>query len=291
VALIAGIARAAERRKQEEAAGLAAPAVRGAVVLGGETRIVGEFQDDTLRVFYLLDILNTARTRVDIGGPLVIDLPASASLAAMLPESSKQAKVEGTRLTVTGPFDPGTTPVQVGFQARYSGSDLTLTQTWPVALQQWIVGVQKVGSLSVTSPQFQRTEERAVESGSMFVVASGLPMQAGATTTLQLSNLPSHSRMASRVALGIALALIGLGVWLSVSGRSGDAAARRALEKRRDGLLAKLEELERARRAATVSDERYLSRRQRLISDLEQVYGEIDEADIHPHGGGEGVAA
>ena len=61
--------------------------------------------------------------------------------------------------------------------------------------------------------------------------------------------------------------------------------------KRRDALLAKLEELERSRRAGTVSGERYLSRRQRLLADLEQVYGEIDEADIHPHGGGEGVAA
>ena len=69
VILIANIAGAAERRQQEEATALAAPPVQGLVVLGGDSRIVTEFQSDTLRVFYRLDIINSARTRVDIGRP------------------------------------------------------------------------------------------------------------------------------------------------------------------------------------------------------------------------------
>ncbi len=47
-----------------------------------------EFRDDTLQMFYVLDILNNARTRVDIGGPLIIDLPAGAGGAAVLEGSS-----------------------------------------------------------------------------------------------------------------------------------------------------------------------------------------------------------
>lgn len=291
VILVAGIARAAERRKQEEASELAAPAVKGVVVFGGNTRIVTEFQDDTLRVFYQLDIINSARSRVDIGGPLILDLPELASSAATLGAPTKQASVSGTRLTVTGPFNPGTTTVEVGFQLRYSGSEVAITQTWPLALQQWIVGVEKSGALTLASPQIELGADRAMEDGSVFVVANGKPLQAGSTTTIHLANLPSHSRVAADVAIAIALGLIGLGVWLSWSVRSRDAGARNALVGRRDALLTRLEELERSHRSGSIPGDRYLSRRQRLLADLEQIYGEIDESGIHPHGGGEGVAA
>src|SRR6476620_1442870 len=75
VALIAGLAKVRERQKQEAAAARSAPAVRGVVTLGGETRIVGEFQNDNLFLFYQLDIVNNARAPVDLGGPFELDLP------------------------------------------------------------------------------------------------------------------------------------------------------------------------------------------------------------------------
>ena len=73
VILIAGLERARARREKEEAEALQAPAVKGSVVFGGDTRFVFEFQNDALSVFYLLDVVNTARTRVDTGGPLIVD--------------------------------------------------------------------------------------------------------------------------------------------------------------------------------------------------------------------------
>ena len=82
-----------------------------------------EFRDDALQVFYVLDILNNARTRVDIGGPLIIDLPTGAGGASVLEGSSPTATVSGDRLTVTGPFAPGITSVQVGFQLRHDRSE------------------------------------------------------------------------------------------------------------------------------------------------------------------------
>src|SRR5688572_17325684 len=75
VILVAGMAQAAARQAQEAAAARAAPAVRGVVTLGGNTRIVAEFQNDSLFVFYQLDIVNDARAPVDIGGPLQLELP------------------------------------------------------------------------------------------------------------------------------------------------------------------------------------------------------------------------
>ena len=65
----------------------------------------------------------------------------------------------------------------------------------------------------------------------------------------------------------------------------------RLLTSRRDTLLRELEDIEKRRRAGTINSERYDARRQRLISDLEQIYGELDDADHGPQGGGEGIAA
>ena len=79
VILVAGMAAAAERRKQEAATAAAAPATKGVVVFGGNSRVLMQFSDDTLQVFYVLEILNTARARVDIGGPIIVDLPPGTS--------------------------------------------------------------------------------------------------------------------------------------------------------------------------------------------------------------------
>jgi hypothetical protein len=64
---------------------------------------------------------------------------------------------------------------------------------------------------------------------------------------------------------------------------------RKALIGRRDRLLAELAPLEAKRRAGALA-ERSERRRQRILSELEQIYAELD-ATAGPRGGGEGVAA
>jgi hypothetical protein len=56
-------------------------------------------------------------------------------------------------------------------------------------------------------------------------------------------------------------------------------------------MLRELEELERRRRSGSIGGERYANRRQQLVSELEQIYGELDDAGQGPQGGGEGIAA
>ena len=69
------------------------------------------------------------------------------------------------------------------------------------------------------------------------------------------------------------------------------AALRQSLVDRRESLLARVEELELKRRAGRVPDDKYLSRRQRIISELEDVYHELDQLGGRPRGGDEGLAA
>ena len=291
VILVAGLAKAAEQKRQDEAQALEAPPVKGTVVLGGDTRLLMQFRDDALQVFYVLDIINNARNRVDIGGPLIIDLPSNAAGAGTLEGSTPAATVNGNRLTIVGPFAPGTTSVQVGYQLRYDSSTLRFEQAWPAALQQVTVGVQKVGNLAISSPQFLQTRDLSTDDGVVFVIGSGAGLPAGGKLTINLSNLPIHSPVPQYLALGLAAAVIGLGIWLSVSARKQVRDDRRALASRREALLRELEDLEKRRRAGAVGGERYATRRQRLVSDLERIYGELDDAGQGPQGGGEGIAA
>jgi hypothetical protein len=270
----------------------AAPPVRGSVAFGSNTRILMEFRDDTLQVFYILEILNTGSAPVDIGGPLLLDLPTGAAGAATLEGSAPTATVSGDRVTVTGPFAPGTTSVQIGFRLLYNSPTIMVEQRWPVALEQLTVALERVGSTTMTSPQFSTVGEVNAESGTPFLLASGSAMPAGSTLSIELVNLPVHSATPRYVALGLAVIIIGVGAWFAFTTRAGSAATQRRLVARRDKLLAELAVLEqrRVRRggAPSTADD---ARRQRVITELEQIYGELDESGLDPQGGGRDLAA
>jgi hypothetical protein len=291
VILIAGIAEAAERRQTEAAAEAAAPPIRGVVTLGGETRVIAEFQNDSLFVFYQLDIVNSARAPVDLGGPFEFELPRRAAGASLMDGAPKTATINGRHVVVQGPFPPGTTTVNVQFQLRYNGPELTIEQHFPVAVQQLPFFIERVGHVTVTSPQMQPDGERTGANGTTFAAmrtAGSIP--AGGDVTIELSGLPAQSRVAAYITFGLALTIVGVGIWLSLA-RRGTAALRQSLVRGRESKLAQLAELEQKRRAGGIPDDKYLTRRQRLISELEDVYQLLDQLGGRPRGGDEGIAA
>lgn len=296
VILVAGLREAAARRRQEEAAAAAAPPVKGVVVLGSDSRVLMEFRNDALQVFYLLDILNNARSFVDIGGPLIVDLPRGASGAAIMEGSSPTATVSGDRLTVTGPFPPGSTSVQVAFQLRLGSAEVTLEQTWPVAMERVTVAVEKLGNVVLSSPQVGSDfREVRANDGTLFLMTSGPALPAGATLTINLANLPAHGRTPLLVALGLAGVIVAFGGWLAFSGGSNHEAATRRLVERRDALLAELAALDLRHQqtgpGAAGEDQARYARRQQLVAELERIYGELDETSAARQGGGEDIAA
>lgn len=289
VILVAGMKEAAARAEREAAEAAAAPPVKGAVVLGPNSRIMLEFQDDVLRMFYVLDIVNNARARVDIGGPLIVDLPSGAGGATVLQGSSPAATISGDRLTVTGPFAAGLTSVQVGFQLRYDRPDIEIEQAFPVALEQLTVAAQRVGELSIASPQFSTVGEVTSEAGTPFLLGSGPALPAGSPLVIRIANLPVHSRTPLNVALALSAGVLALGVWLAFTARPG-GTPRSRLVSRRDELLAALAALEKRARGGE-STARDAARKPEILAELEGIYGELDDAQPDPRGGGEGVAA
>jgi hypothetical protein len=274
VALIAGIAAAAAKEKSEADAAAKMPARSGVVEIGPESRIVVEYQDDNLTVFYLLEVLNNARTPIDIGGPLLIRLPTGAAGASMMQGSSQNASARGDILTITGPFPPGKTIAQVGFSLPQAGANYTLRQTWPAALSQVFVGVEKIGNMQVSSPQL--TDVREMNSdGQPFIMATGPRLNAGETLVLNLTGLPAHSNTPRNTALIAVAVMFVLGAWFALSPAKAHAAQEAKLQARREKLMNELVALERKRCSKPLS-EADEARLQRITADLERVIAELD---------------
>src|SRR5207244_6488398 len=119
------------KRDAEDRRLAAGPAVKGVVALGDESRVVIQFNDERLRVFYVVEIVNSARVPVNPGGPFVMDLPAEARAATLLQGSTKQATVIGARVMVTGPFTPGSTTLQIAYEILFDSHRARLVQSWP----------------------------------------------------------------------------------------------------------------------------------------------------------------
>lgn len=216
VALVAvdpdDVARAAEDKTLA-----AAPAAKGIVVLGPESRVIVELDEDGLTVFYLMDIMNSARTPVDIGGPLIFELPTGARGTSILEGSSSQATANGPRVIVTGPFAPGTTTVQMAYELPYRGSTARLDQVWPATLQQLTLLVEQHGALDIASPQIG-TRNTMVNEGQPLIFANGPAIPAGQALTVDLSGLPNHPEWPMWSALTIGLGLMGWGLWAGFTG-------------------------------------------------------------------------
>jgi hypothetical protein len=278
VALIAGIATAAAREKATAEAAAREPARPGVVEFGPESRVVLEIQDDVLTVFYLLEVVNNARTPIDIGGPLMIELPTGAAGASMMQGSSPSASAQGDRVTITGPFAPGKTLAQVGFSLPQAGASTTIRQRWPAALAQVFVGVEKIGAIRVSSPQLTDSREVNTQGGAVFIMGTGGRLNANEELVINLSGIPAHSQTLRNVALGLAAIIFGLGAWFAFSPAKTLASQDAKLRARREKLMNEVVALERKRRQKPLSASEG-SKLQRATSELERVVAELDRGE------------
>jgi hypothetical protein len=250
----------------------------GTVVLGGESRFVVELDEEAVRVFALLDLVNPARAPVAPAGPIVFEMPHGAQGTSVLEGSSAQATANGPRVTVTGPFQPGTTPVRFAYLLPYSGSRLRIAQRLPVALEMVAVIVEQRGGLRVRSPHIERIEEMTA-SGRRFLVGGGRGLAAGAVLDLTLEGLPHPPAWPRLLALGLAGLVVVWGVGLAFGAPAASAtASRRALERRREQLFDELVRLEADYLGQRRDDATYRRRRDDLMARLERIYAQLDGA-------------
>jgi hypothetical protein len=273
-------------RRQAEALGKMKNAVAGEVVLGPDTEIVVEPDDERVRVYYLLDIVNGASEPVSPSSVFMFDVPGEAGAASIMEGSSPQAAAIGTRVRVQGPFAPGTTKVQVGYAMPAPSGSADISQTFPVTLQHLAIIVKKVGDAKLESAIVSRQQEMPA-GGDVYIAAAGdREIAAGQPVTFTISGLPHHSSVPRRIALGSAAAIALVGLFATRRRDEPDArgAERKRLIARREKLFQDLVRLEQDRRRGKVEGARYTARREELLALLEQIYGALDDDDTGPAG-------
>ena len=269
------------------------PAESGTVTFGADSRIVIELGEETLNVYYLLDIINDRAVPVEPGAPIMLALPAGATGATMMGGSTPRAEAAGARVSVSGPFEPGLTPLRVGFVLPYAGDSVAIEQTMPVTLEALLLVVEKWGSMDVASDQIARRADMNPEgTDETYIFAAGPPVASGAALSLEVSGLPHHSRLPAMLALGVAFVFLGAGAWgAATPKREADGAElRRRLESRREKRFRDLVRNEQQHRAGRIGDTKYANRRNALMAELERIYAELDD-ELAPVLPSPGVAA
>jgi hypothetical protein len=186
--------------------------------------------------------------------------------------SSPLANAEGHLITVSGPVPPGATQVQVAMSIPVSAGTMELRQAFPAPLEGLFVVAKKDGDMKLASPQIQRQQD-TMSANTPVIAAVGGPVAAGQPISLTVSGLPHRSQVPSRVALGLAVLVVVVGVWASTrKDEVVDGDERKRLVSRRDKLFHELVRLEQDQRRGKGNP----ARREELLSQLEAVYGALD---------------
>jgi hypothetical protein len=261
----------------------AAP-IDGRVVITNESKIVMEPGDEVVTVYYLLDISNPAQVPVNPPNVFMFDVPKEAIGTTLMEGSTKKASVQTPRVRIEGPFPPGNTLLQIGFELPARSGEVNVSQTFPATVEHLAVVVKKVGNATLSSPQITRQQEFPV-ADAVYIAGTGGAIPAGQPIAIEVSGLPHHSAVPSSVALVLALSIAVAGVWAST--RSDDETHARAVERKkllakRDKLFNDLVRLEHDRRSGRADDRRYATRREELLAALEHVYGALDGDEHGP---------
>ncbi len=265
--------RAAEDRKLAQE-----PPIPGTVVLGDQSRFVIELGDDGVNVFNILQILNTARRAVQ-SDPLVFDLPPDAAGASVIEGSSPSAVAGGRRVIVSGPFAPGTTPVQFAYTLPYGRDTMTIEQRIPAAMPEVTILAQRTPSMRLTSPQIKQMRDMN-EEGESYILGQGPALRAGDVVSFTFTGLPHRAVWPRNLAVAAAVTILAFGGWMAVRGRTGalaPEARRKRLQARRDALFAELTAVEQRRRRGAIDEPEYDERRRDLVASLESVYAALDD--------------
>lgn len=267
-----------KEREARIAAQASAPAIAGQVVIGGDSRIVFEPSENTVAVYYILDILNNATAPVNPPAPFVFQMPAGMVGTSVLQGSSPLATNAGEQVTVAGPFPPGKTTVEVGGTLVSESGTLEFSQTFPATYEQPVFIAKRDGALKISSPQFDRIQEINAENGTPIIAGAARPVAAGQALTFTISGLPYYSSTPRTIALSLAAVILGIGLWFGMRSPSADPAPgdQRRLAGRREKLLQDLVRLEQEHQRGRIDTAAYGTRREGLMASLEQVYSAIE---------------
>lgn len=254
----------------------------GLVTFGGESFVQIELVEESVEVYYFLELINPAQVAVEPPVPIALDLPPGAQGVTVLQGSSPRTVADGPRVELSGPFEPGATGLRIAYILPYSGDSLAIEQSFPIDVEAVLLSVEQWGDIDFESPQIARRMEIPSETpdGTDYVLGAGPRVGAGDVLLVELTGLPHRSATPRTVTLVFALAILGVGCWGAL-GRVAtiDTGALERLRAQREGLFQDLVKIEHQHRTGKIGATKYTTRRGDLFTALEKVYRGLDELD------------
>lgn len=252
----------------------------GRVTFGQDSRILVELSEESIEIYYLLDVLNLSDVPVDPQPAFEFDLPPGAQSGTVLQGSTPRALIDGPRVSVTGAFAPGITPVQVAYILPYSSGSLALEQRFPADFDQLLVFAEQWGSIQLESSLLDRRGEMGADAtgGAPLMWGAGGRVAAGQPIVLEVTGLPHHAGWPRILTLSLSGLILLIGGWSAAGAGSFDEedARRELLQERREKLFEELVKTERQHRQGKIGATRYSTRRTELIGRLERVLRDLD---------------
>ena len=177
----------------------------GNVALGDQTRIIVDHADSAMQIYYILDIQNTAPAPVQpaVGQSCWTCRPGAESPTVLA--GAPKAVARGDRVTVSGPFAPGQTPVEVAYrlQVRLRERDVRAKDAAGGAKPG---RVDEEGRRHVARRHHScQTCRSANSKGSATSWRRAPRFQPAGHCRLTISGLPHHSAVPRRIALAIGI--------------------------------------------------------------------------------------
>ena len=257
------------------------PAQSGDVTFGSDSWIQVEIVEESVEVYFFLEVVNPSSDPVEPSAAVAFDLPDDAQGVTVLRSSTPRAVADGPRIEVPGPFQSGTTSVHFAYVLPYKGETLVISQLLPADLDSLLVFVENWGGVDFVSAQVERRMEVPADGpdSTPYILGGGPMIPAGETWRIELTGLPHRNTLPSSVAIVMALGIFGFGIWGAITPPEAPAAARhrRILESRKEKLFGDLVKIEGRYSAGKIGSTKYGSRRRELVTALEQVYRDLDE--------------
>jgi len=204
------------------------------------------------------------------GGNTEKSLPAPSPSFAVIPKGTTHVFWKSVE---RGAREAG---AELGVELQWKGPLVENDRAQQIQIVQQFVA-QKVGGMQLSSPQITEKREMQAE-GQTYIVGQGGAVRAGDTLTITLSGLPHRAAWPKIVAVLLAAIIIAAGAWgASRGGAAAPQSARRAqLNARRDKLFAELAALDAQRRKGAIEAGAYASRREALVTALEDLYAGLE---------------
>ena len=187
-----------KRAAEDRAAGRRARRSRAPSSSGPSRASSPRCHDDRLNIFYVLEILNTARTPVDIGGPLIFDLPRDARGASLLEGSTPAGDGQRTARHRDRAIRAGhDVACRSASSCRTPAAPRASSSAGRRRSQQVTVLVAQIGELDSASPQLTTKQAMTDQGQPRRSSAPARRSRPGRRSTLEITGLPHHAALAA----------------------------------------------------------------------------------------------